>query len=623
MPTPSLSRLAGWFSVLTLIAATSPVRAQTAPVVAPKNDAIHLDHWVVSASRTPQDRRFTPSSVTALSLPELRLTQIDGLKTALAQTPGVIVVSTGATGGQTSIFMRGANADQVLFLVDGVRMNTTQADYLNFLGGADLAGLERLEVLRGPQSTLYGSSAMGGVIAMETAAVGAGQTTGVVAARVGSFDTRGATVAARGRAGGLGYSASFGHDRTDNRRPDNAHKQSAYTLRFEDSIRPTLALGATLRGQVSAYDEAGSLLFPGAGRVEALNHLATTYAQWRPVAEFRSRLTAGWHQKEYTYTPKPYGSAATFYSRNTRRILDWQNSWDAAPWVTLVAGANAEWSHYISGGAPLQDRLHGAYLSTVLRPLANLSIDGGFRTDDYDLAGRATTGRAGVAYRVPATGTKFRATYGTGFKAPSGANRFGSLPFYAPSPTIRPEKSTGWDAGFDQALFGERLTVGATFFQSRFRDMISNVFQPATGLFKATNLKLARTEGVEFALAARPVQALTLRAAYTYLSALDTSAVKITRLARRPRHTLDLSAHGQATTKWLVGAGLHSVSDRVQSATVALENYATVRLHTSYALTPAVAVKFRVENALNETYAEVLGYPALPRALFGSVEWKF
>ena len=623
MNMPSLSRLAGWSLVLCAVAAVNTsARAQTAPAIAP-DTTLQLDHFVVSASRAPQDLKFTPSSVSVLSLPELRLAQIDSLKTALAQTPGVIVVSTGATGGQTSIFMRGANADQVLLLVDGVRMNTTQAAYLNFLGGADLAGLERIEVLRGPQSTLYGSSAMGGVILMETAAVGAGETSGIGTVNAGSFDTLGASVAARGRAGWLGYSVSLGHEQTDNRRPDNAYKQSAYTFRFEGSLTSTLALGATLRGQVGDYDEAGSLLFPGTGRVDALNHLATTYAQWHPAAEFRSRLTAGWHQNEYTYTPKPYGSSSIFYARKTRRILDWQNTWDAAPWATLVAGANAEWSHYITGGAPLQDQLHGAYLSAVLRPRANLAIDGGFRTDDYDIAGRATTGRTGAAYRLAATGTKFRATYGTGFKAPSTTNRFGSPPFYAPSPAIRPEKSTGWDAGFDQALFGERLTASATYFQSRFRDMINNVYQSSTGLYKATNLKLARTEGVEFALAARPVKSVTLRAAYTYLSALDTSTAKVARLPRRPRHTLDLDARWQTTSVWLIGAGLHFVSDRVQSSTVTLENYATVRLYTSYAFTPAVAVKFRVENALNENYAEVLGYPALPRAMFGGVEWKF
>jgi len=169
--------------------------APTTPAGA-TDDPVRLENFVVSASRSPQDPKFTPSSVTAVSLPELRLEQIDSLKTALAQTPGVVVVSTGATGAQTSIFMRGANPDQVLFLVDGVRMNTTQADYFSFLGEADLTGLERIEVLRGPQSTLYGSSAMGGVILLETAAVGAGETSGVATVGAGSFNTWDASVAA-------------------------------------------------------------------------------------------------------------------------------------------------------------------------------------------------------------------------------------------------------------------------------------------------------------------------------------------------------------------------------------------------------------------------------------------
>ena len=153
--------------------------------------------------------------------------------------------------------------------------------------------------------------------------------------------------------------------------------------------------------------------------------------------------------------------------------------------------------------------------------------------------------------------------------------------------------------------------------------MISNVYSSASGLYVATNLKLACMEGVEFALTAHPIRAIKLRAAYTYLSALDTSSAIVTRLPRRPRHTLDLDAQWQATAAWLVGTGLYSVSDRVQSATVRLENYATVRLYTSYALTSSVAVKFRVENVLNEHYSEVLGYPALPRAIYSSIDWKF
>jgi vitamin B12 transporter len=315
--------------------------------------------------------------------------------------------------------------------------------------------------------------------------------------------------------------------------------------------------------------------------------------------------------------------SAVFYSRNTRQILEWQNTWEAASWLTLVAGANAEISRYASAGASLQDKLHGGYVSALLRPTSALSFDAGVRVDDYDLAGQANTGRAGAAYRFESVGTKIHATYGSGFKAPSVTNRFGSPPYYGANSDIRPEKSTGWDAGVDQDFADGQFTVSATYFENSFRDLINNVYSSTTGLYYATNVKRAQTEGVEVALTARPSKTITLRGAYTYLSALDTSGVPATRLPRRPRHTADLDLQWQATSPWMVGAGLHSVSDRVQSATSRQENYATVRLYTSYALTSTVTARFRVENALNENYAEVPGYPALPRGFFSSVEWCF
>ncbi|MCX6945460.1 MAG: TonB-dependent receptor plug domain-containing protein, partial [Opitutales bacterium] len=166
---PSLSRLAGWSLVLGAGAVLCAVtRAQTTPA-APVGDPLPLGQFVVSASRTPQDPKFVASSVTTLALADLAAAQVTDLRTALSAQAGVGVVSSGAVGGQTSVFLRGSNSYQTLFIVDGVRMNDRAALYSNFLGGADLAGLGRIEVLRGPQSTLYGSSAMGGVIVLDTA----------------------------------------------------------------------------------------------------------------------------------------------------------------------------------------------------------------------------------------------------------------------------------------------------------------------------------------------------------------------------------------------------------------------------------------------------------------------
>ncbi|MGC4072369.1 MAG: TonB-dependent receptor [Nibricoccus sp.] len=633
MQPSSLSRITGRLSFVIVGAlAVSPLApAQTASPdaprqvahLAPRSPVEKLDTIVVSATRSSQSLASTPSSVTSYDLGYLKSAQVTTLQDVLDRTPGVSVVNNGGRGSQTSVYIRGSEADHVLFFVDGVRMNSAQAGYAGFLGAADLGGLDRIEVLRGPQSTLYGSSAIGGVILLETSATDEGEAQGVLQARAGSFDTFGAAASAHGSAGPVRYSASLGYDESDNYRPDNGFKSTFYSTRVEGSPTSQILLGATVRGQDAFYDEVGSTVFGGRGRAENRNNLLTTYAQWSPNSEFASRLTFGWHQNEYIWTDKQYGPSSNFYSRNTREILDWQNTWDATNWLRLIAGVNAEKSAYSSGGKDLDDDLKSIYLSASVEPVKNLTIDAGVRTDDYDLTERADTWRTGVAYRIEQSGTKLRATYGTGFKAPTVVNRYGSEPWYGPSPNIGPEKSKGWDAGIDQEILGDKLTASVTYFRNDFRDLIVSNFSMATFKYVAENVRRARADGTEIALTARPIDPLTIRAAYTYTNAFDTGVTPNARLPRRPRHIGDVDGQYQITNAWLVGAGVHFEADRVLNTTTRLEDFTTTRIYTSYVINEAVTVKFRIENALDEEYWEVAGYPSAPRAVYTSLEWKF
>jgi vitamin B12 transporter len=575
---------------------------------------------VVSATRTAQDPKCASSSVTALPLPDLDAMQIPDLRTALAQTPGVIVVNSGAVGAQSSVFMRGANSDQTLFVVDGVRLNTSNASYSNFLGGAGLAGLERIEVLRGPQSTLYGSSAMGGVILLETTH-GSGSPTGVVSADAGSFGSYGAAASVSGGAGTAGYSASVGHEATDNDRPRNRDQSWNYSTRLEEQATPWLLVGTTLRGLTGHYEEPGPLgSFYPPGAVNTTTDLATAYAEARAGGDFRSRLTAGWYQDEYTYNDgSPYDF---YYVRNTREILDWQNTWEAATWAELVAGANAEWSYYQSGGMTT-DRSLAEYVSSTLHPVPEFELTAGLRNDHFDTAGDATTWRTGVAYRV-GSATKLRATYGTGFNAPTPADRYGLPPYQLPNPGVRPETSRGWDVGVDETLPDSGVTLSATYFENRFRDLLEyEVENWVTYAGEEVNVDRATTRGVELEANAKLCSVATARVGYTYLDAKDD--VTDARLIRRPRHTLDGGLEAQVTKQWLMGAGAHLVADRVDGASSLepLGGYTTVRLYSSYALRPDLILNVRAENVLNRSYQEVAGYPALPRAFYGGVEWRF
>ena len=605
----TLSRLAGW-SLLAFACAAAPISTRAEAPVA------QLDAYVVSATRTPQDPKLSSSSITLVPLADLQTEQTVDLRTALAQTPGVFVASSGATGGQSSIFLRGANSDQTLFIVDGVRMNDRSTAYLNFLSGADLAGLQRVEVLRGPQSTLYGSSAMGGVIALETAH-GGGIPMGAVEATAGSFSTYGGAIAGKGGEAALSYSGSLARTTTANDRPNNEYKQWSYSARLESQVAPAWLLGATLRGQQGDYEEPGSRLFASAGQVDAENRLVTAYSQWRSGEDFTSRLTAAWHQRDYSFAG-PYGLSR---SQNTREIADWQNTWVATPQVEVVAGANAERSRYTIDSARTDDHSQAGFLSTTVKPLEALVLTGGLRYDNFASAGSATTGRAGVAW-LAADGTKVRATYGTGFEAPGSDDRYG-VPQWGqlPSPGLRPEKSRGWDTGLDQTLVDGHVTLSATYFHNRFRDLFEYaIVDFTTYQGRIVNRTRASTQGAEFAADVCLGASASVRASYTYLDARND--VSGARLVRRPRHAGDVDTHVQAAKAWLVGAGLHVVADRVDSGGP-IGSWATARLYTSYAIGSGLRLKLRVENALNKAYEEVLGYPALPRGIFGSVEWRF
>ena len=193
-----------------------------------------------------------------------------------------------------------------------------------------------------------------------------------------------------------------------------------------------------------------------------------------------------------------------------------------------------------------------------------------------------------------------------------------------PNPSVQPEKSRGWDAGIDQTLFDGNLTLSGTYFDNRFSNLLEyEVENPVTYAGEEINVDKASTSGVELGANAKIGAATTARLGYTYLQALDD--VTDTRLIRRPRHTLDCSLESQVTSQWLTGVGVHLVADRVDGiyAPAQLGGYTTLRLYTQYKVRPNLLLKLRVENALDRTYQEVAGYPALPRGVYGGIEWRF
>lgn len=603
-------------SALAATVSAPRLRAQEAAAAPKSEGAVELAPVVVSATRTPQDPAYASSSVTLLSLEELQTLQITGLAAAIARQPGVTTVDTGATGSAGSVFIRGANSDHTLFVVDGVPMNSRGARYSSYLGGADLAGIDRVELLRGSQSTLYGSSAIGGVVLVDTAR-GCGPVRGAVSATGGSFGSAGGSATVSGGDKNVGVSASVSHERTDNDRADNAYAATNGAVRVDVAVTPVFTVGGTYRGQKSDYEEPGSVSFPFSGDIDFTNQLGTVYGSWRPGADFNSRLTLGLHRRDYVYTSSFGASPVT----SDRRLLEWQNTWEATDWLELVGGASASREHDVWSGTDYAENQAAGYALVTVKPAKDVALTGGLRRDHFESYGDETTGRLGAAWRLPASGTKLRATYGTGFQAPGADDRYGVPAYFQPAnPDIAPERSRGWDAGVDQDLLGGRLTASATYFATRFDDLFS--YDPFT--FGTINIPDSEAHGVELGLAARPSDSVTLHAGYTWLEAEnETDGV---RLIRRPRHTLTLDGDWRATADWTLGAGVRAVIDREDGsvyAPVSVEDYTTARVFAAWRARKDLTLRVRVENALDESYAETIGYPGLPRAAYVSAEWTY
>jgi len=620
----SVSRTAGLSALACALVApvisSSVLRAdEVTDVAAPHR----LEAYVVSAGRTPQDPDAVPNSVTLFDLDSLANAQISDFGQVLAQSPGVMLHSYGAVGSGTWLSIRGANPSQTMYVVDGVRMSSRQSQsYMNIvMSNLTTAGLDRMELLRGPQGTLYGSSAMGGVLLFNTTH-GCGPTKGIIAAELGSFGTWNLGTAVSGGTNTFGYSGSLGWERTDNWTNHNENRSTNFSTRLEQKVTDKVVAGVTLRGQESRYNSPGSRTYPDKAFIDSSNYLSTAYVGYS-ADSLTSRVTYGWHQVSYDY----YASYGLSRYLNTRNVLDWQTSYTPFSSVVLVGGVDGEWAHFknVSLNRPLVQNSQGVYLTSNYSPLKGLNIQVGGRFDDFHAFGDKATGRAGVSYLLKKTGTKFRTTLGSAFSVPSMTERFGDSQWYVPNSNLKPEDSLGWDFGVDQQLLGGRVVVESTFFKNTYRDMISASYQADSGKYKYGNISRAYSEGFENAVQVRLTKELRLRLSYTYTDVVDETLNK--RVVYKPRHDGSADLQWTPTKALTAGVGADFVADRLQTssayATKRIEDYTTVRLYASYALAKDLVVKGRIENVLDERYDDRYGYEAMPCAVFGGLEYRF
>ncbi len=591
------------------------------------------ENIVVSATRVETPVRQIASSVTVITAPQIEMRQDRSLPDVLREVPGVTIAQTGGAGGQASVFLRGSNSNHTKLLLDGIDLSDPStpsgaADISKLLAG-DVA---RVEVLRGPQGALYGSDAIGGVISIVTK-TGEGPLAMSANAEGGSFGTFNQWGSASGSDGAFHYAATLQHNhaastpvtplnllRPGERRNDDFYDNVTATAKLGYDMTPNFDLGLVGRYTNSlgkftgdAFDFVTFTSFPS----PALTRLASLQYQTRGTAHlalwdgrFDQTLGVAYgHGIAATQDPNNGDSRAI----GDRVKLDWQGNVGIADGEMLVLGAEAA-----------RDALHPGlsfgFPSTLSRGItthagfAGLQSDfgGGFfnslsiRYDDNSRFGNKATWRVAPTWLIESTGTRFKASAGTGFKAPTLQQLYGT---FGGNANLKPETSFGYEAGMEQSLAGGNLTGSVTWFRSDIRNLI--VSGPAPS-FQLQNIGRARTDGVEAELDWKAMESLSLRAGYTYTDALDTRTHLA--LLRRPRHKASLGADWQATDALSLDATLLYVGPQIDGnrdfsvPRLKMPGYASLDLAASYRLAQSWTLFGRIENAPDTAYQSPDGF---------------
>lgn len=589
------------------------------------SDATSLEPYVMTATRTPAAPQTLGSVVDVISAADLAKRQITGLSSALGLSAGMPLFASGASGALTSLFMRGTNSNQTLFLVDGIRINDPNTDYQVYLGGACVSACDSLEIAHGPQSTLYGGEAVGGVISLH-AQRGSGAATGSVSAEAGSFGTTQGAVASQGAAGKTAWNVSAVGGHTDNQRINNSFDSATTTLRLDHTLNARAAVGGTFRWFHGVYGDPGSRFANDPDNEDREdNALVTAFADVKLADAWTTHTVLGCQDRRFvSENPGPRGTQITVV-KNRRGVLDAQTTYTGIERNRITGGVTGEENYTRNTGFGDINRRQGlfaVFAQDEYSPADDVYLTGGLRNDDFDTFGRATTGRATAAWLVAHRTVKLRATYGTAFRSPSFLDLYGQSAFYHGNPKLNPERAHGWDAGVDYYLAGSRGTLSATWFDTQFTDLIAST----KDFSSVENIQRARTRGAELSVTVKPSSSWDARLAYTYLEALNQTAG--TRLLRRPRHSFSGDIWRDFGAGISGGVGVRFVADRMDVdahtfATIAAEDYTVARVFAAWQVTPRLAVKARLENVLDEKYEDVNGYPALGFGAFGGVEWKF
>jgi vitamin B12 transporter len=610
-----------------------------------------LDPIIVTVSRFPENAGNVGSASTIIDRAEIESAQAENVAELLESVPGLSVFQSGGVGSSTSVSIRGAESDQTLVMIDGIRVNDPASTGSEFdFSVFTLANVERIEIIRGPQSGVYGSDAIGGVINIITRKARPGERETVAEAEGGSYKTHAQRLYSSATQDDISVSVAASNFRTSGfsrfsggTEDDATRKQSVHARLDYD---PTSNFGLTITGGRYKLDAELDSVGLSSGKdttdnVDRLLTLASATARLDLLnGDFSNKLTAFITRSDRDFfdddgfdDPLSVGFdnlPGTSVFEGQSRGFEYQGDLVVRNTDRFVFGGKIDEQSgtafdefTLAGVVPRYDvseTWRSAFALYSFNPTDDLSFTGAIRLDEFGDVATETTYRLTAAYRIPSSGTKLRASYGTGAKAPTIQQRFEDSGFATGNPDLEVETSKGFDIGVDQDLLDGAAMLSGAYFSNDIDNLIN-----CEGGLPCTFVNVARAEidGVELSASWFAADWLTLRGAYTWLDAID--ATTGLALARRPEHTFNLSATLQPAEGFSITASAIYVGERFNRSNERnlLDDYIRVDLNGSYDLTESAQLYFRAENVLNADYEEIKDFGTAGRSGYVGLRARF
>ncbi|MBL8661469.1 MAG: TonB-dependent receptor [Candidatus Odyssella sp.] len=614
-----------------------------------------LPETVVSASREPLPGARVGSAATVVTGADLEARQSLTAVDILREVPGISVGRTGSFGGQVDVRIRGAESNHTLVLIDGIKVNDPSLGQSFDFSQLPAADIERIEVLRGPQSSLYGSESIGGVVNIVTKRGRKGlEASGYTEA--GSFRTLAGGVGARFGGDMLKAAFHWNHLQTAgvssaDRRNGNAESdpfrtnvfsgtasftpseyfelsfagRSSKSLGHFDTFQDGFTIPCQPNGVCVAVDDRSYYKFEQLfGRADA------TIRLFDGRLTNRTGINYGWTQNDAVGDVFP----GAFTNTSRRRKIDNQTSLRLS--TPDIANAEHRFTFLFEHErqSVLSSSAFGYFEQAIesksyvgeyaLALWDRLFLTGSVRFDDNDFFQDRVTYRATGAYVLRDWGARLHASAGTGIKNPDLFQLFGRFPGFTPNPNLKSERSFGWDVGVEKSFWERRATVDVTYFSSRLTDRIVVTQQTARNDIGATDI-----QGIEVAAKLRPLPGLELGGAYTWTDARDPQGQ---RPVRRAKHI----GSAFATYTFLDDRARLHVNARFNGAqrdtvffsdfstgSVDLHGYVLLNVAASFKLHENVELYGRIENLLNQKYQEVFSFGTPGIAAFAGLRVRF